>query len=134
MCVPHSLRLVPDDDPSPTIAARPPTYYKHPVFFWQFCRNFRCVHGPLRKHRAEAGTKNEPDKFLYLLDPRFEHNISLISFSRGSGPPLLLLLIPLVWRGDGSLDTVFGLTVRFFWGKSTVVINSNHRVPRAVRC
>ena len=51
--------------------------------------------GPYINFRDEAGTKNEPDIFLYISkkgsenrSSRFEPKISWISFSRGSGPPL----------------------------------------------
>jgi len=51
--------------------------------------------GPYRNYHAEAGTKNEPwqvfgtssKKELEYRSSRFEPENSLLSFSRGSGPP-----------------------------------------------
>jgi hypothetical protein len=57
---------------------------------------FACLAGPYKNRRGKAGTTNEPDRY-FVPDPnqgsenrssRFEPRISLISFSRGSGPPL----------------------------------------------
>ena len=52
--------------------------------------------GPYRNCRREAGTKSEPKSYFSpdqkkgseSRSSRFEPKISLISFSRGSGPPL----------------------------------------------
>jgi len=57
---------------------------------------FACPAGPYRKCWGEAGRKNEPNRYFVPVQKkgsesrssRFEPKIFLISFSRGSGPPL----------------------------------------------
>jgi len=65
---------------------------------------FACPAGPYRKCWGEAGTKNEPNRYFVPdrekmvrkstenRSSRFEPKILLISFSRGSGPPLNFLV------------------------------------------
>ena len=65
---------------------------------------FACPAGPYRKCWDEAGTKNEPKWYFVPVQKkgsesrssRFEPKISLISFSRGSGPPLRLRELPVL--------------------------------------
>ena len=60
---------------------------------------FACPAGPYRNCRGESDTKNEPNWYFVPVQKKgsenrsscFEPKISLISFSRGSGPPLRCL-------------------------------------------
>jgi len=68
---------------------------QHPAIFWHFCGIFTYPAGPYRNCRGEAGTKRtkvvfctSSKKGLENRSSRFEPKISLISFSKGSGPPL----------------------------------------------
>jgi len=67
--------------------------------------------GPYTNYRAEASTKNEsgiffvpvPKKVWKIGFSRFEPKVTMISFSRGSGPHLLFLR-PLSINVPGELD------------------------------
>jgi len=80
-----------------TSTARP----RHPAIFWHFCGNFRSVRGPLHKlpsrSRYEKWTWHvfctNSKKGLENWSSRFEDKISWISFSRGSGPPLICIFL-----------------------------------------
>jgi len=77
-----------------TWTARP----QHPAFFRHFCGNFRMSRGTWQKlqrwSKYGKWTKlvfcTSSKKVSENRSSRFEPKISLISFSRGSGPPLIL--------------------------------------------